>query len=135
MLYMLDTDICSYIMKQMPLTLLSTMEAKVEEGHALCISVITYSELRIGAERSKTKKKYHDLINELSERFDFIADWTTTQADQFAKLHAHLLSKGKPIGPNDTMIAAHAQTLEATLVTNNLKHFKQVPKISLENWV
>ncbi len=131
---MLDTDICSYIMKRAPSPLLSRMEQTVERGHALCISVITYSELRLGAARSPAVKKYNHLIDEFSERLDFIADWTALEADRYAGLQAHLFSRGTPIGQNDTMIAAHALSVGAVLVTNNQKHFTRINKLSVENW-
>ncbi len=135
MLYMLDTDICSYIMKKTPLSLLSLLQEKIESGHSICISVISYSELRLGAERSSAANKYNRLINEFCERLDFIADWTTQEADVFAKLQAGLFSKGLPIGYNDAMISAHALLLNAVLVTNNQKHFSRVPELLVENWV
>lgn len=134
MLYMLDTDICSYIMRQVPKPLLSAMEEKVESGRTICISVITYSELRLGAARSAASENYNHLIDELSDRLDFIADWTTKEADRFAELQSRLFAEGTPIGHNDTMIAAHAISLDAVLVTNNHKHFSKVRGLTLENW-
>jgi len=133
-LYMLDTDICSYIMRKAPHSLLSLLQKKTESGHSICISVISYSELRLGAERSAATEKYNQLIDELSERLDFIADWTTNEADCFAMLQSALFLAGKPIGHNDTMIAAHALSLDAILVSNNQRHFSQVPNLLLENW-
>ena len=134
MLYMLDTDICSYIIRQAPRPLLSAMEEKVESGRTICISVITYSELRLGAARSAASEKYNRLIDEFSDRLDFIADWTTKEADCFAELQSRLFAEGTPIGHNDTMIAAHAISLDAVLVTNNHKHFSKVRGLTLENW-
>ena len=134
MLYMLDTDICSYIMKRAPGALLAAMQEKVESGRTICISVITYAELRLGAARSATKDKYNRLIDEFSDRLDYVADWTTKEADRFAGLQAELFAKGKPIGHNDTMIAAHALEIDAVLVTNNHKHFSQVAGLTVENW-
>jgi len=130
---MLDTDICSYIMRERPKTLVMNMHQKASEGHILCISVITYQEMRFGAERLASQR-HHDTIDKFCERLDDIADWTTKQADWFAELQALLFSKGMPIGHNDTMIAAHALSLDATLVTNNQRHFSQLDGLSLENW-
>ena len=138
MLYMLDTDICSYIVKRRPIAVLQTLEDKVAEGHDICISSVTYAELRFGAERSVNTDKFDSLIDELCERLDFIAPWDTNAADQFARLHAKLLAAGKPIGVNDVMIAGHALSLRAQLVSNNRKHFDQVAALSkqfkLSNW-
>ena len=135
MLYMLDTDTCSYIQSQHPIAVLETMQAKSEAGHALCISVITYAQLRLGAARSSNKHKHDLLISEFCERLDSIQSWDSSAADHFAELQALLLRKGTPIGVNDSMIAGHALSIEAVLVTNNKKHFSEVPKLKLNNWV
>ena len=69
-----------------------------------------------------------------SDRLDFIADWTTQEADCFAELQSRLFAKGTPIGHNDTMIAAHAVSLDAVLVTNDHKPFSKARGLTLENW-
>jgi tRNA(fMet)-specific endonuclease VapC len=135
MLYMLDTDICSYLLRQHPIAVLETMQAKSEAGHSLGISVITYAELRLGATRSSNRHKYDLLISEFCERLDSIQSWNSSAADHFAELQALLLRKGTPIGVNDGMIAAHALSIGAVLVTNNQKHFSKVPNLKLTNWI
>ena len=135
MLYMLDTDTCSYIQRQHPIAVLETIQTKSEAEHALCISVITYAELRLGAARSSNKHKHDLLISEFCERLDSIQSWDSSAADHFAELQALLLRKGTPMGVNDSMIAGHALSIEAVLVTNNQKHFSKVPKLKLNNWV
>ena len=135
MIYMLDTDTCSYLIRELPRVLLTTAQKKASAGHGIYISVITYQELRLGAARSKAAKRYHSMIDRLCDRLDHIAAWTVKEADTFATLQANLLAKGTPIGQNDTMIAAHALTFDATLVSNNQKHFARVPGLKLDNWV
>ena len=132
---MLDTDICSYLMREQPAKVLRAMEQHVEAGDDTCISVITYSELRLGAARSKARAKYDGLIDAVSDRLDFIADWSTNEADRFADVQARLLGQGTPIGANDTMITAHTLSLGAVLVTNNQQHFSKVEGLALENWL
>lgn len=133
MIYMLDTDTCSYIMRQHSLSVLEALYDRASQGHILCMSVITYQELRYGAERVGSTK-YHTRIDKVCERLDYIAEWTTECADKFATVQTMLLGKGRPIGFTDTMIASHALCLDATLVTNNQKHFSQVNDLDLENW-
>ncbi len=133
MIYMLDTDICSYIMREHANSLLRTLHDKFTDGHSICISVITYQELKLGAERAGTDK-YHSRIAGFCERIDFIADWGAKQADSFARIHARLLDRGMPIGFADAMIAAHAISLNATLVSNNRKHFSRVEGLDFETW-
>ncbi len=133
MIYMLDTDISSYIMRQHARSVLETLNDKASAGYILCISVISYLELRFGAERVGSTK-YHQRIDGFCDRIDYVAEFTIESAEQCARLHATLLKNGTPIGLNDTMIAAHALSIDATLVTNNHKHFSQVDGLRLENW-
>ena len=133
MIHMLDTDTCSYIMRQHSQFVLETLQDKTNVGHVLCMSVITYQELRFGAERIGSAK-YHNRIDKVCERLDYVADWTSKCADRFAVTQTSLLDEGKPIGFADAMIASHALVLNATLVSNNQKHFSQVKELQLENW-
>ena len=133
MIYMLDTDTCSYIMREHTRSLLRKLHDKSGQGHNICISVLTYQELRFGAEQAESAK-YHKRIDSFRERIDFIADWCAKQVDVFARVQASLFAKGRPIGFTDTMIASHALTLGATLVTNNVRHFSQVEGLRHESW-
>jgi len=135
MLYMLDTDICSYIIRQRPAAVLDAMQAKAQAGDDLYISAITYAELRLGAERSQSSRKYNKAITLFCERLDSIAPWDKSVADEFAMVQSRLYKAGTPIGHNDAMIAAHARHIGAVLVTNNQKHFSKVSKLKLDNWV
>ena len=134
-LYLLDTDICSYVIRQRPESVLATMQDKAQTGHDLYISAITYAELRLGAARSGNPRKHNRLISEFCERLDAVHPWDASAADYFARLQATLFAAGNPIGNNDTMIAGHALSLRAVMVTNNHKHFSKVPKLKLDNWV
>lgn len=134
MMYMLDTDICSYIMRKHCPQLMAKLEHKATEGHIFCISVVTYQELRFGAERVGSTK-FHRRLDAFCERLDYIAEWTTEGADQFAKTQAGLFLRGKAIGFADAMIASHALILGATLVSNNQKHFQRVDGLVTESWV
>lgn len=133
--YMLDTDTTSFIMRRSPPAVLDTLQAKVADKAALVISSITYAELRLGAERSATAAKYHQLIDLFCERLNSVLAWDRAAADHFARLQAALLAAGTPIGANDAMIAGHALSADCVLVSNNQKHFGHVPDLSLENWV
>ena len=134
MLYLLDTDISSYIMRQQPLSVLTTLQAQVEAGNEMGISAITYAELLLGAKRSGNPDKHLLLIAELKERLHHVHPWNASAAEQFADLQTYLYSQGTPIVANDTLIAAHALSLQAIMVTNNTRHFDKVPNLVLENW-
>lgn len=135
MLYMLDTDTCSYLIKKNPLSVLQTMDITVQEGHEIVISSITYAELMLGAKRAVNRESLLVRIHALCERLHDICAWDKHAADHFSDLQTLLLNNGTPIGANDTLIAAHALSLQAILVSNNTRHFSKVPEIHLENWV
>ena len=135
MLYMLDTDISSYIIRARDRDLLGTLQDNVRRGADLTISAVTYAELRLGAERSRHTSRHNDAILRFCDRLHNVLPWDRTAADTFAILQAGLLRAGTPIGANDTMIAAHALSRDRTLVTNNLRHFSRVPRLAVENWV
>ena len=134
-LYVLDTDTCSYIIRRRPESVLMSMQASAEQGHRITISAITYSELLLEVERSNNKRKHQKLVSEFVERLDDILAWDDKVAESFTKLQANLYKKGTPIGSNDTMIAGHALSRDAIVITNNLKHLKLIPRLKVENWV
>jgi tRNA(fMet)-specific endonuclease VapC len=132
---MLDTDTCSYIIRKRPEEVLAAMQVRVQKGNGICISVISYAELRLGAERSTHTRKYNKAIDLFCERLDSIDGWDRSVADEFAIVQSRLYKAGTPIGINDAMIAAHALNKSAVLVTNNQKHFSKVARLKLDNWV
>ena len=134
-LYVLDTDTCSYIIKRRPESILESMQMTAGQGHSLTISAITYAELLLGAERSDNKRKHRKLVSGFVERLDEILPWDAGAAETFATLQAYLYKKGSPIGLNDTMIAGHALSRDAIVITNNVKHFSKAPRLKVENWV
>ena len=129
--FMLDTDICSYIMKEKPIQVLERFDThKMEQ---FCISIITYAEFKYGVFRSPNPKKHHRLVKHFILHVDIIP-WDRSAADDYADIRQTLESRGYTIGNMDMMIAAHARSLGFTLVTNNEKHFKRVPDLKIENW-
>jgi tRNA(fMet)-specific endonuclease VapC len=129
--YMLDTDICSYIMKRSNQPLLKRLQqVRVSD---VCISVITKSELLFGVEMSPRRQQDEIALNALLPYVD-VLDFPDEAAPHYANIRAYLKMRGTMIGANDLFIAAHARTLGLTLVTNNTSEFKRVPGLVLENW-
>jgi len=130
--FMLDTNICIYIARKQPPALLAKFE-KLRPGEAV-LSVITYGELRFGAEKSQQRdavlRNLEELISLLSVR-----PMPISTAGHYGLIRAHLEVKGKPIGGNDLWIAAHAIAEELVLVTNNTREFQRVPGLKMQNWV
>ena len=128
---MLDTDICSYIIKKKPKELEETFLAHQED--IVCVSVITYAELQYGVlnkQSARLKEQVDDFISLLK-----VVDWTDAAARKYAEIR-HLLTKsGNTIGNMDLLIASAALAMDAQLVTNNKKHFGVIPELRIADWL
>jgi len=132
MIKLLDTNICIYIINRRKPEVLHHF-AQYQPGD-LALSFITAAELRYGAAKSQNPTKTHAALDHFLAPFDVLPlDEKVTKT--YAGLRAQLEKAGTPIGPLDTLIAAHALSLPAILVTNNEREFNHVVGLSLENWV
>jgi len=129
--YLLDTDICSYIIRQRPAAVLERFEAV--SPVQLSISVITLAELLYGVERSSSKVINRPIIEDFVSRLP-VLPWDSEAAAHYAQLRVFLERQGTPIGNMDLMIAAHALSQGRIVVTNNVRHFEKVPELQVENW-
>ncbi len=129
---MLDTNICVYILKKHPLYLLE----KFNQSEEIHISAIVYAELCSGVTLSSENLQAARQI-QLQEFITLttLQNWDEKAAVVYAQIRANLKAKGTPIGNMDMLIAAHALSLNATLVSNNLREFERVPNLKFENWV
>jgi len=129
---MLDTKICIYIIKNKPQNVLEELK-KCNVGDII-LSSITVSELIYGAYKSQFIEKNLKAIEHFLIPFD-VAEYDYKAALAYGKIRATLEKKGQPIGSLDMLIAAHALSLDMTLVTNNIKEFERVDGLKIENWV
>jgi tRNA(fMet)-specific endonuclease VapC len=130
--YLLDTNICIYIAKQKPESVLKRFTS-LTVGE-IAMSTITYGELLYGAEKSHHPKKTKDLLEELTHLIPPLPLATDT-GKFYGHIRSQLEKRGKIIGNNDLWIAAHALSMDLIIVTNNTKEFSRVPKLKLENWI
>lgn len=130
-MWMLDTDMCSYILREHTPAVLERLNAVARED--VSISAVVAAELRFGAARVKSKKLAATIEGWLA-LFE-LAAWDDAAAHSYARVRAALEAKGKPIGNLDLLIAAHVLSRGAVLVTNNIRHFSQVPGLRLANWL
>lgn len=134
-MYMLDTNICSFIMREQPEVVLKRLEQAVLRGHRIVVSAITYAEMRFGAIGKKASPRHGQLVDAFCTRLDAVLPWNWAAVDATTEIKAVLAATGTPIGPNDTAIAGHAIAAGAVLVTNNTREFERVPGLVLEDWV
>jgi tRNA(fMet)-specific endonuclease VapC len=129
---MLDTDICIYTIKRKPLNVLKRLE-KLQPGMVF-MSAVTFAELMNGAKKSNFVDDNIRRLNALSEIID-VLPFDKDAAVVYGDVRSVLEKRGEVIGANDLLIAAHALSMNLTLVTNNVKEFERVCGLNIENWV
>ncbi len=131
MIFLINTNICIYIMNNHPTEVVQKFrETGVGE---ICISSITVSELQYGAYKSKQIKKNLKRLDEFLSPFSILA-YDERASTFYGEIRSCLEKQGNVIGPLDMLIAAHALSENLTLITNNEKEFKRVKSLKVENW-
>ncbi len=131
MKYLLDTNICVFVIRaKLPLVLQRFQQHLPDE---LVISSVTLAELRYGADKSHDPVKNHSALDAFLAPIQIVV-FDAECADYYGKVRSDLERRGVPIGPLDTMIAAHTLRLQVPLVTNNTVEFSRVPGLILEDW-
>lgn len=129
---MLDTNICIAIIKQKPIDILQKFSA-YQVGD-ICISSVTLAELRYGVAKSQYQEKNQAALDEFILPLE-VAHFDEAAALVYGALRASLEKQGMPIGALDTMIGAHALSLNLTLVTNNTKEFNRIVGLKVIDWI
>ena len=131
MKYMLDTNICIYLIKQKPEKVLrSFMNHSIGD---IGISSITLAELRFGVEKSQQIQNNRQALEEFILPLE-IADFDEKAAVIYGAVRAALEKAGTPVGSMDMLIGAHALSLDLTLVTTNVREFKQIKNLNVVDW-
>lgn len=132
MLHMLDTDTASYLIKGKSPAIETRLAALVPA--MVCISVMTRAELQYGLKRLPADHRLHLAVRQFL-KIVRVVPWDTDAADWYAEIRHRLISTGQPIGEMDMMIAAHALSAGAVLVTNNRRHYERIEApLILDNW-
>lgn len=129
--YLLDTNICIYILRERPAPVLAHFR-RLKPGDA-AMSVVTWGELLYGAEKSHRRDAVLAALQEFTALVP-VLPMAPEAGLAYGAIRAALEAKGRPIGGNDLWIAAHAQALGLTLVSNNTREFERVPTLKLRNW-
>ena len=130
--YLLDTNICIYIINKKPASVIKRIQSKQPEQ--IAISTITQAELEYGIARSRNVDQNRIALLEFLFPF-LLIDFDQMAAVQYGLIRASLESRGKPIGSIDMLLAAQAKSRDLILVTNNEKEFHRIEGLKLENWV
>ena len=134
MRYMLDTNILVYVLnaREHHQAVLERFDA--EDPRDLVVSSITFAELRFGVEKSRRREASRKALHEALDAIN-VVPFDADAAETYGAVRAGLETSGRPIGPLDTLIAAHALSLDLTLVTGNVREFSRVRRLRVENWV
>jgi tRNA(fMet)-specific endonuclease VapC len=130
--WMLDTDTCIALIKRQPPNLIKRLQAKAVGD--VGISSITLAELRFGVSKSARREQNHAALDQFLLPLD-IAGFDELAAESYGNVRAELEKEGTPIGPLDTLIAGHALSLNVVLVTHNVKEFRRVIGLRIDDWL
>ncbi|NPA58663.1 MAG: type II toxin-antitoxin system VapC family toxin [Aquificae bacterium] len=132
MVYMLDTNICSLIIREKPPSIKEKLKEVERKGGKVVLSSIVASELLYGA----YKKGSPSLIKGVKTFIDFfeVLPFDLKAAEEYGKLRTDLEKKGQVIGAYDLLIAAHSKSINGILITNNIKEFSRVEGLKVEDW-
>lgn len=130
-MYMLDTNTCIFVLKNRS----EKLRYKFKAIRNLCISSISYGELCFGIENGEPslKEARYKQLDLFTQKL-LIDAWDEEAARHYGMLRARLKQQGLIIGNNDLLIAAHARSIDAVLVTNNTREFARIPDLTLEDW-
>ena len=131
-MYLLDTNICIYIINKHPKSVMKKMYSINPEE--IIISTITVAELEYGASKSRQRDQNRVALRNFLSPFEIIP-FNTQDAEIYGIIRADLERRGELIGPYDMQLASQALTRDLIMVTNNTVEFNRIPKLKVENWV
>jgi tRNA(fMet)-specific endonuclease VapC len=131
-MWMLDTDICIALIKRRPPELIAKL--KKHKPGEVAISSITLAELHFGVSKSAQPEKNRAALDQFLLPLEVLS-FDDISAECYGHVRATLESAGTPIGPLDTLIASHALSISATVVTNNVREFSRVRGLRVQNWL
>jgi tRNA(fMet)-specific endonuclease VapC len=130
-MYLLDTNICIYIINKRPKSIINTIAS--HKPNEIKISAISIAELEYGVSKSLYREKNRNALMDFLLSFEIIP-FTVKDAEIYGIIRAELERKGEIIGPYDMQLAAQALRGDYVFVTNNIQEFKRIKKLKLENW-
>ena len=132
MRFLLDTNICIYVIKQKPISVKQRLQAI--NSSDIGISIVTLAELEYGAAKSQNPERNRQILTTFCAPFEIVG-LSEEDARILGNIRADLERRGQPIGSYDLLIAAQALSRNLTLVTNNVREFQRIEALTIENWV
>ena len=133
MIYMLDTNICIYMINKKPVSYIKKLELLDQQKHIIAISSIVLAELQYGVANSIHKEQNQINLDNVLSKLE-VMDFSASCAFFYGEIRTKL-KKGAIIGNNDLLIASYAVCKQAILVTNNESEFSRIQNLKLENWI
>jgi tRNA(fMet)-specific endonuclease VapC len=130
---LLDTNICIYAINRRSVAIVRRLAQQAAGGQAVCVSAITVAELEYGVARSQQVERNRSALDGFLTPLEVLA-FEGDATRHYGDIRHALAIRGSLIGPNDLFIAAHARSLDATLITNNADEFARVPGLAIDNW-
>ena len=131
MKYLLDTDVCIYLINKRSSSVLEKLHAC--RAGDVGVTTVTVAELRYGASKSQRSRQNHEALDLFLAPLEMMA-FDESAAVAYGEIRAQLEKAGDPIGPLDMLIAGQAKSLNVVLVTNNVREFKKVKGLKIEAW-
>lgn len=134
MTVMLATDVCRVILRQQPQTLLNRLQSLSSASNPVVISAVTYAELVAAALQTEERSRHMELVDAFCDRLDDIVPWDSGAVQAYSDIQQQALNGGYTVNMNDAMIAAHAISLDAVLLTGTPQVFSRVKELRTEGW-
>lgn len=134
MIRMLASDICRTLLRQQPPALLSRLQDWSAVGDEVVVSAITYAELIAGVLLTQDQGRHMRLVEAFCERLEDVVPWDRHAVDAYTAIQQRAMGAGHALNMNDAMVAAHAMSLEASLLTLNSKPFAAIDGLTVETW-
>ena len=134
MIIMLASDTCRCIMRSQPVELLTRLQQWSTASDEIVISSITYAELVAAALLTSEQKRHMHLVEEFCTRLDAIVPWDSAAVEAYTALQRQLMGEHRVLNMNDVMIAAHAISLDAVLLSGNERGFAGLTQLNLQLW-
>lgn len=134
MIIMLASDICRLVMRQQPVTLLQQLQDWTVGNREIVVSAITYAELIAASLLTADQQRHMALVEAFCSRLDAIVPWDAGAVDCYTALQRRIMGEQRSLNMNDVMIAAHAISLQALLLSSNEKVFGSMPGLRYQYW-